>query len=242
MDVHLTQKDVVEKLLPWPDETADGMKDWGHGSWVMRPRRCSKRRLRYCPYDVITAWRSFRKLRSLFNDFPVLIMPYCDDTPSFVKTSQNLIETDAKKDEPGSTNPDDKDSQEVPTSIQSEADNDEQKVHIAISKDCNQDTNSSDKMRSVDVSGRDEARAFTEGGPPMEDSRGRDSYSSMMVRHVTTPPHIKLDPKTTVNGQKETELSHESDQPPGTNNPTTDTHILDTSAEKAATGDQHEVE
>lgn len=245
VNVYPTQKDIVKKLFSPPDETTDVMRDWGHGSWVMRPRRCFKRRLRYCPYDVISAWRSFRKLRSLFNDFPLLIVPSWDETSSFMKTSQNRVKINVEESNEENTCAGEKDNQEAAPGVYKETNKEEQPVNITINKDCNKDGQSEDKKwQYKEAAGNcDEPRAFTEDRWSLVEGCEHDSDSSVMVRHVTTPrPRPEPDAMPESHNREKLVRRHEWDEPPIPSITTVNSDKLETTGDKNVTNDRPEEE
>lgn len=233
VNVRPTQKDVIKEFLPPPDETTEVVRDWGHGGWVMRPRRCLKRRLRYCPYDVISAWRSFRKLRSLFNDFPLMIVPGWDET-TFTKTSQNRVKINVEESKEENTHSGEKDNQEAAASVNKENNKDEQcEVNITVNKDCNKDRERGDKKWQIkdDADSHDKARPFTEAGE-------HGNVPSLTLRQVTTlRPHLDPDAMPESANREELESRHKYDKPPASSVTTVNSDKLEPTGDKTVTND-----
>nr|XP_027214053.1 uncharacterized protein LOC113807085 [Penaeus vannamei] len=206
LGLHPTQRDIMDSFLARQDsmkavESVMDMMD--DRSWTMRPRRCLARRQRSCPY-ITPAWRSLRHLRPLFDDTPLLIVSSGYDTRS-AKSEQYPKKKNLKKQGETQNNKKCSNTKEK-----------EQTVDTKDCKDCSNEMKSAKVWRySLDVGGCDEVRAFTEDGLLVVEGRGRDSDSSVMVRHVTTlPPHVKAETLTATQKEGRLELSHKCDAVP----------------------------
>ncbi|XP_063609385.1 uncharacterized protein LOC134783435 isoform X2 [Penaeus indicus] len=176
------------------------MDDWDDRRWTMRPRRCLARRQRPCPY-ITPGWAS------LLDDAPLLIIGSGDDTRSAKKNEEHFKRNNTQKQK---LTQNDKKSH---TGTMKEK---EQSVETT-DREISNDKKSLEKewRYSVNVGGCDEVRAFTEDGLLVVEGRGRDSASSVMIRHVTTlPPHVKAETLTATQKEGRLVLSQKSDAIP----------------------------
>jgi len=243
LGLHPTQRDIMDSFLARQDSVEaiesvmDMMDDWDDRSWTMRPRRCLARRQRSFPY-MTPAWASVRHLRPLLDDTPLLIVRSGDHTRSAKKSEENLKRN--KLDKENNTQNDKKcNSGRMEEKEKSVVTNDKNK--------CSNDNKSVEKVwrYSVDVGGCDEVRAFTEDGLLVVEGRGRDSDSSVMVRHVTTlPPHVKAETLTATQKEGRLELSHKCDAVPPSvvNIPITKAEEKKTLEDKTVSNDEQQEE
>jgi len=179
------------------------------------------------------AWASLGHLLPLLDDTPLLIVRSGDHTRSAKKSEENPKRKNLRK-------------QDIQNNKCTNGKEKEQGVDTKDCKECSNEMKSAEVWRySVDVGGCDEVRAFTEDGLLVVEGRGRDSDSSVMVRHVTTlPPHVKAETLTATQKDGRLELSHKCDAVPPSvvNIPITKAEEKKTLEDKTVSNDEQQEE